>query len=79
MNTDKIITEFQAITNKLSDYELERNLLFQKLKDLEKENNKLKIKQEKETDSLLKLMYEVKITSNQNFITVINSIFKDKK
>lgn len=79
MNTDKIITEFQAITNKLSDYELERNLLFQKLKDLEKENNKLKIKQEKETDSLLKLMYEVKITSNQEFITVINSIFKDKK
>ena len=79
MNTDKIITEFQAITNKLSDYELERNLLFQKLKDLEKENNKLKIKQEKETDSLLKLMYEVKITSNQDFITVINSIFKDKK
>ena len=60
MNTDKIITEFQAITNKLSDYELERNLLFQKLKDLEKENNKLKVKQEKETDSLLKLMYEVK-------------------
>ncbi len=79
MNTDKIITEFQAITNKLSDYELERNLLFQKLKALEKENNKLKIKQEKETDSLLKLMYEVKITSNQDFITVINSIFKDKK
>ncbi len=79
MNTDKIITEFQAITNKLSDYELERNLLFQKLKDLEKENNKLKVKQEKETDSLLKLMYEVKITSNQDFITVINSIFKDKK
>lgn len=79
MNTDKIITEFQAITNKLSDYELERNLLFQKLKDLEKENNKLKIKQEKEKDSLLKLMYEVKITSNQEFITVINSIFKDKK
>ena len=79
MNTDKIITEFQAITNKLSEYELERNLLFQKLKDLEKENNKLKIKQEKETDSLLKLMYEVKITSNQDFITVINSIFKDKK
>lgn len=79
MNTDKIITEFQAITNKLSDYELERNLLFQKLKDLEKENNKLKVKQEKETDSLLKLMYEVKITSNQEFITVINSIFKDKK
>ncbi|CCY46029.1 unknown [Firmicutes bacterium CAG:822] len=79
MNTDKIITEFQAITNKLSDYELERNLLFQKLKDLEKENNKLKIKQEKEKDSLLKLMYEVKITSNQDFITVINSIFKDKK
>ena len=79
MNTDKIITEFQAITNKLSDYELERNLLFQKLKDLEKENNKLKIKQEKETDSLLKLMYEVKITSNQDFITVINSIFKNKK
>ena len=70
MNTDKIITEFQAITNKLSDYELERNLLFQKLKDLEKENNKLKVKQEKETDSLLKLMYEVKITSNQDFITV---------
>lgn len=79
MNTDKIITEFQAITNKLSDYELERNLLFQKLKDLEKENNKLKIKQEKEKDSLLKLMYEVKITSNQDFITVINSIFKDRK
>lgn len=79
MNTDKIITEFQTITNKLSDYELERNLLFQKLKDLEKENNKLKVKQEKETDSLLKLMYEVKITSNQYFITVINSIFKDKK
>lgn len=79
MNTDKIITEFQAITNKLSDYELERNLLFQKLKDLEKENNKLKIKQEKEKDFLLKLMYEVKITSNQDFITVINSIFKDKK
>lgn len=79
MNTDKIITEFQAITNKLSDYELERNLLFQKLKDLEKENNKLKVKQEKEIDSLLKLMYEVKITSNQDFITVINSIFKDKK
>lgn len=79
MNTDKIITEFQAITNKLSDYELERNLLFQKLKDLEKENNKLKIKQEKEKDSLLKLMYEVKITSNQDFLTVINSIFKDKK
>ena len=79
MNTDKIITEFQAITNKLSDYELERNLLFQKLKDLEKENNKLKVKQEKETDSLLKLMYEVKITSNQDFITVISSIFKDKK
>ena len=79
MNTDKIITEFQAITNKLSDYELERNLLFQKIKDLEKENNKLKIKQEKEKDSLLKLMYEVKITSNQDFITVINSIFKDKK
>lgn len=79
MNTDKIITEFQAITNKLSDYELERNLLFQKLKDLEKENNKLKIKQEKEKDSLLKLVYEVKITSNQDFITVINSIFKDKK
>lgn len=79
MNTDKIITEFQAITNKLSDYELERNLFFQKLKDLEKENNKLKIKQEKEKDSLLKLMYEVKITSNQDFITVINSIFKDKK
>lgn len=79
MNTDKIITEFQAITNKLSDYELERNLLFQKLKDLKKENNKLKIKQEKEKDSLLKLMYEVKITSNQDFITVINSIFKDKK
>ena len=79
MNTDKIITEFQAITNKLSDYELERNLLFQKLKALEKENNKLKIKQEKEKDSLLKLMYEVKITSNQDFITVINSIFKDKK
>lgn len=79
MNTDKIITEFQAITNKLSEYELERNLLFQKLKDLEKENNKLKIKQEKETDSLLKLMYEVKITSNQDFITVINSIFKNKK
>lgn len=79
MNTDKIITEFQAITNKLSDYELERNLLFQKLKDLEKENNKLKIKQEKEKDSLLKLMYEVKIISNQDFITVINSIFKDKK
>ena len=79
MNTDKIITEFQAITNKLSDFELERNLLFQKLKDLEKENNKLKIKQEKEKDSLLKLMYEVKITSNQDFITVINSIFKDKK
>ncbi len=79
MNTDKIITEFQAITNKLSDYELERNLLFQKLKDLEKENNKLKIKQEKEKDSLLKLMYEVKITSNQDFITVINSIFKNKK
>ncbi len=79
MNTDKIITEFQAITNKLSDYELERNLLFQKLKDLEKENNKLKVKQEKETDSLLKLMYEVKITSNQDFITVINSIFKNKK
>lgn len=79
MNTDKIITEFQAITNKLSDYELERNLLFQKLKDLEKENNKLKIKQEKEKDSLLKLMYEVKITSNQDFITVINSIFNDKK
>ncbi len=79
MNTDKIITEFQAITNKLSDYELERNLLFQTLKDLEKENNKLKIKQEKEKDSLLKLMYEVKITSNQDFITVINSIFKDKK
>ena len=79
MNTDKIITEFQAITNKLSDYELERNLLFQKPKDLEKENNKLKIKQEKEKDSLLKLMYEVKITSNQDFITVINSIFKDKK
>ncbi len=79
MNTDKIITEFQAITNKLSDYELERNLLFQKLKDLEKENNKLKVKQEKETDSLLKLMYEVKITSNQEFITVISSIFKDKK
>ena len=78
MNTDKIITEFQAITNKLSDYELERNLLFQKLKDLEKENNKLKVKQEKETDSLLKLMYEVKITSNQDFITVINSILKDK-
>ena len=78
MNTDKIITEFQ-VTNKLSDYELERNLLFQKLKDLEKENNKLKIKQEKEKDSLLKLMYEVKITSNQDFITVINSIFKDKK
>ena len=24
MNTDKIITEFQTITNKLSDYELER-------------------------------------------------------
>lgn len=79
MNTDKIIIEFQAITNKLSDYELERNLLFQKLKDLEKENNKLKIKQEKEKDSILKLMYEVKITSNQDFITVINSIFKDKK
>ena len=79
MNTDKIITEFQAITNKLSDYALERTLLFQKLKDLEKENNKLKIKQEKEKDSLLKLMYEVKITSNQDFITVINSIFKDKK
>ena len=79
MNTDKIITEFQAITNKLSDYELERNLLFQKLKDLEKENNKLKVKQEKETDSLLKLMYEVKITSNQDFLNVINSIFKDKK
>lgn len=79
MNTDKIITEFQAITNKLSDYELERNLLFQKLKDLEKENNKLKVKQEKEIDSLLKLMYEVKITSNQDFITVINSIFKNKK
>ena len=79
MNTDKIITEIQTITNKLSDYELERNLLFQKLKDLEKENNKLKIKQEKEKDSLLKLMYEVKITSNQDFITVINSIFKDKK
>ena len=79
MNTDKIITEFQAITNKLSDYELERNLLFQKLKDLEKENNKLKVKQEKETDSLLKLMYEVKITSNQDFITVINYIFKNKK
>lgn len=79
MNTDKIITEFQAITNKLSDYELERNLLFQKLKDLEKENNKLKVKQEKETDSLLKLMYEVKITSNQDLITVINSIFKNKK
>ncbi len=79
MNTDKIITEFQAITNKLSDYELERNLLFQKLKDLEKENNKLKIKQEKEKDSLLKLMYEVKITSNQDFLNVINSIFKDKK
>ena len=79
MNTDKIITEFQAITNKLSDYELERNLLFQKLKDLEKENNKLKVKQEKETDSLLKLMYEVKITSNQDFLTVINSIFKNKK
>lgn len=79
MNTDKIITEFQAITNKLSDYELERNLFFQKLKDLEKENNKLKVKQEKETDSLLKLMYEVKITSNQEFITVISSIFKDKK
>ena len=79
MNTDKIITEFQTITNKLSDYELERNLLFQKLKDLEKENNKLKVKQEKETDSLLKLMYEVKITSNQEFITVISSIFKDKK
>jgi len=54
-------------------------LLFQKLKDLEKENNKLKIKQEKEKDSLLKLMYEVKITSNQDFITVINSIFKNKK
>ena len=79
MNTDKIITEFQEITNKLSDYELERNLLFQKLKDLKKENNKLKIKQEKEKDSLLKLMYEVKITSNQDFITVINSIFKNKK
>ena len=79
MNTDKIITELQTITNKLSDYELERNLLFQKLKDLEKENNKLKVKQEKETDSLLKLMYEVKITSNQDFITVINSIFKNKK
>ena len=43
------------------------------------ENNKLKVKQEKETDSLLKLMYEVKITSNQDFITVISSIFKDKK
>ena len=79
MNTDKIITEFQVITNKLSNYELERNLLFQKLKDLEKENNKLKTKQEKETDSILKLMYEVKITSNQDLISVINSIFKDKK
>lgn len=78
MNTDKIITEFQQITNKLSNYELERNLLFQKIKDLEKENNKLKIKQEKESDSLLQLMYEVKITSNKNFVDVINSIF-DKK
>ena len=70
MNTDKIITEFQAITNKLSDYELERNLLFQKLKDLEKENNKLKIKQEKEKDSLLKLMYEVKITFNTPYMSI---------
>lgn len=78
MNTDKIITEFQAITNKLSDYELERNILFQKIKDLEKENHKLQVKQEKEKDSILKLMYEVKITSNQNFIAVINSIFKNK-
>ena len=48
MNTDKIITEFQAITNKLSDYELERNLLFQKLKDLEKENNKEEDEEDKD-------------------------------
>lgn len=75
MDTNKIISEFQNISSKLSTYETERTNLFSKIKLLDKENKKLTEKIKKETDPILKSLYKTRIVANQYFIDEINSIF----
>ena len=75
MDTNKIISEFQNISSKLSTYETERNNLLLKIKLLDKDNKKINEKIKKETDPVLKSLYKSKVVANQYFIDEINSIF----
>ena len=44
MDTNKFISQFQEISTKMETYENERNKIFNRAKELEKENHKLKEK-----------------------------------
>lgn len=63
----------------METYENERNKIFNRVKELEKENHKLKEKINKTEDKLLKALLNAKIISNQFFIDEINSIFNFNK
>lgn len=79
MDTNKFISQFQEISTKMETYESERNKIFNRTKELEKENHKLKEKINKTEDKLLKALLNAKIISNQFFIDEINSIFNFNK
>lgn len=79
MDTNKFISQFQEISTKMETYENERNKIFNRAKELEKENHKLKEKINKTEDKLLKALLNAKIISNQFFIDEINSIFTFNK
>lgn len=79
MDTNKFISQFQEISIKMETYENERNKIFNRVKELEKENHKLKEKINKTEDKLLKALLNAKIISNQFFIDEINSIFNFNK
>lgn len=79
LDTNKFISQFQEISIKMETYENERNKIFNRVKELEKENHKLKEKINKTEDKLLKALLNAKIISNQFFIDEINSIFNFNK
>lgn len=75
MDVNKMISEFQSINDKLVTYENERTDLQIFIKNMLKENQKLDDKIKKESDTLLKEYYRIKIITNNFYINKLKTIF----
>ena len=76
MDVNKMISEFQSINDKLVTYENERTDLQIFIKNMLKENQKLDDKIKKESDTLLKEYYRIKIITNNFYINKLIKVHK---